>query len=59
MELNDTNPTPQITSVTLLVYEGDLEYDADGNITNTLRETLTYNREQTNGHRDQRQESDS
>ena len=59
MKLEDTNPSPQITNVTLFVYEGDLEYDADGKITNKLRETLTYNREQTNGHRDQRQESDS
>jgi len=59
MKLEDTNPTPQITNVTLFVYEGELEYDADGKITNKLRETLTYNKEQTNGHCDQRQESDS
>ena len=58
MKLEDTNP-PQITNVTLYVYEGDIEHDAAGNITNKLRETLTYDREQTNGHRDQRQESDS
>jgi hypothetical protein len=58
MKLQDTNPTPQITKVTLYVYEGDLEYDEQGNITNKLRETLTYERD-TNGNRDQRQESDS
>jgi len=58
MELEETNQ-PQITNVTLFVYEGDLEYDADGNITNKLRETLTYNKEQSNGNSDEREKSDS
>jgi len=58
MELEETNQ-PQITNVTLFVYEGDLEYDAEGNITNKLRETLTYNKEQSNGHSDEREKSDS
>jgi hypothetical protein len=59
MDLHDENPTPQITKVTLFVYEGDLQYDADGKITNKLRETLTFEKELTHGNRDQRQESDS
>jgi len=58
MELEETNQ-PQITNVTLFVYEGDLEYDENGNITNKLRETLTYDKEQSNGHCDEREKSDS
>ena len=58
MELEETNQ-PQITNVTLFVYEGDLEYDENGNITNKLRETLTYDKEQSNGHSDEREKSDS
>ena len=33
---------PQVTKVQLFVYEGDIVKDEDGNITNTLRETIEY-----------------
>ncbi len=58
MQLEDTIPTPQIQSVTLYVYEGELEYDEHGNIKNQLRETLTYQKDD-HGHCDDRQKSDS
>lgn len=40
--LKDELPPTKISGITLMVFEGDIERDADGRITNKLRETITY-----------------
>ena len=39
---NDTIQ-PQISKVELLIYEGELTYDADGQIVNKLQQSLIFN----------------
>lgn len=42
MNVKDENQEAKIVSVSLFVFEGDIERDADGNITNKLREVITH-----------------
>ena len=44
MNEKDVIQPARIAKVTLFVYEGELEYDVDGNITSKLRETHEYTR---------------
>lgn len=44
MNHTDDLPHAQIANVKLYVYEGDLVYDENGNVTNKLREVLEYTR---------------
>lgn len=55
MQATDELPPAQIKSVTLYVYKGDLEYDADGKITNELTQVVEYTKEApADGHRNER-----
>lgn len=40
--LKDEMPPTKVTGITLMVFEGDITRDAEGRITNTLREVITH-----------------
>lgn len=42
MNVSDTTKPTKIIGLTLLVFEGEIERDEHGNITNKLRESICY-----------------